>query len=73
VYQAKPFGKRDEDFRADHYPLRMVPALQRFHSTDLAATFIDLGLVVQRQLTEIDGVPQVVQQVASAKDMPLAA
>ena len=63
LYQTVAFGDRDEDFRADHSPLRMVPAQQRFHATDLAALSIDLGLVVQRQLAEIYGVPQVVQQV----------
>ena len=61
--QAVALGHRDEDRRADHAALRVVPAHQRLGAGDLAAGRVDLRLVVQLELLARHGLAQVAQQL----------
>ena len=55
IDQPVALGHRHEDQRADHAALRVVPAHQGFHTGDLPAGRVNLGLVDELQLVARQG------------------
>ena len=56
--QAGVLQNRDEFHRCDQTPLRMLPAQQRFESTDFAARDVRLRLVMDQEFTAFQGAAQ---------------